>query len=390
MRKVITFLAAAALAGVLAGGAQPARSTAAGCASGAVEANINGKIVCLQPGGECQAALVEQYLTQGFLCALGKLEKIPAPRNLRTPAATKLPAGASTLALPAHGQLNQDVGTLAAGQGSVWVAGGLFRIAMAGGKVTGPFAKGESQDVAAGDSGVWASDYDGDVVRRYDQSTGKLVATIQLPHGSSPEGIVITPGAVWVAEHHGGAVARIDPATNRVVASISVGIKGHSGPQGIAAGLGSIWVGVTNMSEVVRIDERTNAVVARIVVPTPTEPCGGIGVAKTAVWVSGCEDQNFVARIDPATNATAAILGLNGIVDGFATDGANAWFVISGCPCFYSKEDAHLVEVAPNDTVLRNFTLGHGFYSGSTIFAAGSLWLGDWGKPLVIRLPMSQ
>jgi streptogramin lyase len=387
MRTLIALLVVVAASGCLAGSSLPARSSGAGCPTGAVEANLGGQIVCLKVGASCQASLVRQYITQGFLCVQGRLAKPPAPKKLSAPAASALPAGSVSIKLPAHGALNQDIGTLAAGPGAMWVGGGLFRIA-APNNVSGPFAKGESQDIWAGDGAVWASDYDGDLVRRYDPASGKLVATIQFPRGSRPEGIVSTPGAVWVAEHHGGAVARIDPATNRIVASVKVGLVGHSGPQGIAAGLGSIWVTVPNLGEVVRIDERTNAVLAGIVVPLPASPCGGLGIVKTAVWVASCDDTSYIARIDPATNSTVSVLSPGGGVGGVATDGTNAWFVVSGCPCYYSRAEAHLVEVTPNDTVLRSIALGHGFYSGGTVIADGSIWADDWSKPLVIRIPM--
>jgi hypothetical protein len=388
MGKLTTLLAVAALAGSLAGAARPARSAPVACPSGAVEANLDGSIVCLQSGATCQASLAPQYVTQGFLCVEGQLAETPKPTPFRAPAASRLPATAVRITLPAHGELAQDVGTLAAGPGAVWVAGGLFRVATSGAGVSGPFAKGESQDIAAGDGGLWASDYDGDMVRRYDPTTGGLVATINFPHGSRPEGIVTTPGGVWVAEHHGGAVARIDPATNRVVASAKAGLVGISGPQGIAAGLGSVWVGIPNLREVVRIDEKTNAVVARIVVPLPGDPCGGIAVTRKAVWVSGCQDASFLAKIDPATNATSSILDLPGYVDGFATEGDNTWFVVGGCSCFYSNKEAHLVELTSDGSVLRNIALGHGFWSGATVIADGAVWVDDWSKPLVIRIPM--
>jgi hypothetical protein len=38
--------------------------------------------------------------------------------------------------------------------------------------------------------------------------------------------------------------------------------------------------------------------------------------------------------------------------------------------------------------VLRNIVLGHGFWSGATVIADGAVWVDDWSKPLVIRIPM--
>jgi DNA-binding beta-propeller fold protein YncE len=216
--------------------------------------------------------------------------------------------------------------------------------------------------------------------------TGTLVATIHLPPNANPEGIATTPGAVWIAEHHSGAVARIDPRTNRVVARVHVGLLGSSGPQGIAAGLGAVWVGVPNTGQVVRIDPATNAVVARIVVPTMS-PCGGIGVGKTAVWITGCSDGNYIARIDPSTNAVSSILAVGGVVWGVTAVGDNAWFVVGGNPGYSQNRAAYLIELRPDDTAARRIALGRGFISGGVLAAFGSLWVGDWIKPLVIKIP---
>jgi hypothetical protein len=146
-------------------------------------------------------------------------------------------------------------------------------------------------------------------------------------------------------------------------------------------------VSVPNVREVVRIDEATNAVLARIVVPSPADPCGGFAVTPAAVWVSSCEG-GFIAKIDPATNATTSILNLHGYTVGFATDRGNTWFVVGGCACFYSDQEAHLVEMTSSGAVVRSIALEHGFWSGGVVIADGAVWVDDWSKPLVIRIPI--
>jgi virginiamycin B lyase len=385
-RLIITLVAAASISTVLASQAFPAPRVARDCPAGAIEANLSGQIVCLQIGSPCVARFAEVYPGQGFLCVQGRLTKLPTPMRLRFPPASALPADTVRIQLPAVGAWSLDVGQLASTASGIWAPGGVFRID-AGGKVAGPFDSGGSQDIGAGDGAVWASDYANNLVRRYNPATGRLVATIHLPQNANPEGIAVTPGAVWVAEHHRGLVARIDPQTNRVVARVHVGLTGTSGPQGIASGLGAVWVGVPNTGEVVRIDPATNAVVARIVVPSMS-PCGGIGVARTAVWVTGCSEGDYVARIDPSTNAVSSILNVGGVAWGITAVGDNAWFVVGGNPDYFSvNKTAYLIELRPDDTVARRIALGPGFISGGTLAAFGSIWVGDWIKPLVIKIP---
>lgn len=131
-----------------------------------------------------------------------------------------------------------------------------------------------------------------------------------------------------------------------MVARVHVGLPGSSGPQGIASGLGDIWVGIPNTGEVVRIDPVTNTVVARIVVPSTMSPCGGIDVARTAVWVTDCSEGHYVARIDPSTNTVSSILDVGGEAWGMTGAGDNAWLVAS-------SNAGYLIELRPNDTVAR-------------------------------------
>jgi DNA-binding beta-propeller fold protein YncE len=383
----VTLIAAAFVSTILVSRAVPASTVARDCPAGAIPANMGGgQIECLQIGGPCLAKFADDYPGQGFLCVQGRLAKVPKPVQLRFPPASALPADAVKIQLPSAGDRSLDVGQLASTPSAIWVPGGVFRIG-AGGQVAGPFDSGASQDIGAGDGAVWASDYASNLVRRYDAATGRLVATIHLPLNANPEGIAITPGAVWVAEHHSGLVARIDPQTNRVVARVHVGLVGSSGPQGIAFGLGAVWVGIPNTGEVVRIDPATNKVVARIAVPSTMSPCGGIGVARNAVWVTGCSDGHYVARIDPSTNAVSSILDVGGFAWGITGVGENAWFVVSGNADYSRNQEAYLIELRPNDTVARRIALGPGFISGGTLAALGSIWVGDWIKPLVIKIP---
>jgi DNA-binding beta-propeller fold protein YncE len=167
-------------------------------------------------------------------------------------------------------------------------------------------------DLSANGHSLWVSDYNQGVLRRYEATTGKLVATVQLPSGETPEGIAITATAVWVASHHGGTLDRIDPATNKLVKRISVTSPGDSGAQFVTTGFGSVWVGVGNNDSVVRVDPRSNKVLAKISFNNQIWPCGGLVATSRAIWVFECLSSTYVGRIDPRTNTVTKILDTGG------------------------------------------------------------------------------
>jgi streptogramin lyase len=360
-------------------------STSAGTEAGTcVSAKIAGRHVCLKVGARCQKQHQRAYRKRGFTCIQGLLRRIPRlVTDLALPTASPLPAAAHTITLQTK---YPAVGELAATSGAVWTAGGPFRIDASGGTVTGPFTSGESNDIGAGDGSMWASDYDNDLVRRFDAGTGKLQATIQLPHGSSPEGITDSGGAIWVATHHGGTLVRIDPATNVVAANVKVTYAGTSGPQGDAFGFGSVWVDVPNIGAVVRVDPQTNKIQAKITFPIAMSPCGGIAVTATAIWVTGCLDGTDIARIDPSTDTVTKVFNVRGRMWQPAANGDTVWFVEGGDPDL-SPAAASLVHLDPTGHVLARYELPKGFISGGAIVVSGSVWISDFSHARVIHFP---
>jgi YVTN family beta-propeller protein len=347
--------------------------------------------VCLRVGLTCTSQYQAAYRRHGFVCRDGRLQKPAKPRPLITklvlPAAQPLPSGTATLTLPTS-DWSISVSDPALTESAVWTAGGLWRIDPTTNAASGPLTSSDqSGDIGSGEGSVWASDYNNDLVRRYDPATGQLQAVIQLPAGSSPEGITDADGAIWVADHHGGTISRIDPATDTVVANVKVGPAGASGPQGIAAGLGSVWVTLGNIDSVARVDPATNTLQAHIPMPGQAmSPCGGIAVGETAVWVTSCLDGTLVARIDPARNKVATILDVGGKVIQPAADGNTVWFVAGGDPDF-APASASLIHLGADDRAQARYALPKGFISGGTAVAFGSIWLSDWNKPLVLRIP---
>jgi YVTN family beta-propeller protein len=329
------------------------------------------------------------YRRHGYVCTGGRLAKPkPLVTPLTLPASTPLPAGSTTITVPSSDSTT-GLGDLAFADSALFTAGGIWRIDPTTNAVSGPLTTAaQSGDMTTGEGSVWAVDYSYAVVRRYDAGSGQLLATIQLPAGDSPEGITDADGAIWVADHHGGTISRIDPSTNAVVANIKVGEPGAGGPQGIAAGLGSVWVGVGTGSKVVRIDPATNKIQAVIQLPSDGsfEPCGGIAVGQTAVWISSCLDGTRVARINPVNNKVASIIDVGGKVAQPVAQGDTVWFVAGGDPAL-PPAPASIIHLDTADKVLARYALPTGFISGGATLAFGSLWFSDSAQPRAVRIP---
>jgi len=312
--------------------------------------------------------------------------------ELRYPKATPVPKGSRYMKAPATTSWIGDMSNLTASSHAMYVgtSTGAQRIDAGSNGFGTPLLGGiEAADVAYADGLIWASDYDGNVVRAVDESTGAVAKTVQLPAGSSPEGVVVAAGAVWVAEHHTGSVARIDPSTGQVVAQIEAGFQGASGPQAIAYGAGSLWVSVPNSSEVVRIDPATNMIVAKIRL-SEMSPCGGIAVGTTAVWVTSCRDDTFVARISIAANKVERLIDMHARSIEPVAQGDTAWFLVGRDPGNQAAkyQHAYLVQLTNSDRVLHRYDLGSRFTPGGTAIAFGSLWASSFTTPWVARIPL--
>ena len=240
------------------------------------------------------------------------------------------------------------------------------------------------QGLAASSDALWVTDWDAKLVYRIDPTD--LHAVTKIETGLALKGVLATTDAVWIADTHAGTVIRIDPKTSRVVATIPVGPVGTSGPNWLSSGLGSIWVDVPNNSTVVRIDPVTDRIQATI--PTPNFiPCGPIGIATNAVWLTECGESTHLGRIDPATNTIVATVDLGGIGGGLPLIGGAPWTSVDhGNP-----NNGQLVRVNPaTNTIDRVLVPGPKFGGGGDILVLGdSVWVLDGYNGQVLRMPLS-
>jgi len=177
--------------------------------------------------------------------------------------------------------------------------------------------------VTGGFGAVWATDFDDSVVRRLDPASGKVLATVQVE--GNPIGIIAGGDSIWTAGHRLGLVSRIDPATNRVVETIRVGPDGPSGAMRMAAQASYVYVDIYSTSTVVQIDTRTGRVTKRIRVH-PLTACGRLIPDGAAIWVTGCREDDRVARLDLRTDRVSVSDALGAYADGALMTRGVAWF----------------------------------------------------------------
>lgn len=226
--------------------------------------------------------------------------------------------------------------------------------------------------VTGGFGSVWVTDFDDSVVRRLDPSSGAVLAIVHV--AGNPIGVTAAGGSVWVAAHRRGLVYRIDPATNQVTKSLRIGPDGPSGAMRMAAEGTSVFVDVFSTSTVVQIDARTGSVRTRIAVRGLTA-CGRLIPDGRSLWVTGCREDDRVARIDLHTGKVIVSDALGAYADGALIASDTLWFSAA------SDDTAYLIAV-DRTTVKVVDRLRLGRAGDSSVAAFGSLWVVAPGEVL--------
>jgi YVTN family beta-propeller protein len=206
------------------------------------------------------------------------------------------PSSGKVLArVPLKGKLIQEEGSVAAGEGFVWVVTAppgrsLVQIDPRTTKVVRTLAVASGVvSVRAGLGGVWLANPLRGELLRLDPRTVEVVATI--PVGLGPRFFAVGEGAVWVQNNLDGTVSRVDPTTNTVTATVTVNDGPIDGGD-LAVGGGFVWARVSAWL-VSKIDPATAEVVARY---GPPAGSGSVAADETAVWISA-HDIDVVYRL---------------------------------------------------------------------------------------------
>lgn len=91
----------------------------------------------------------------------------------------------------------------------------------------------------------------------------------------------------------------------------------------------SVWIANDALKSVQRVDARTNRLAATIVVDG--EPCSGLVFAFGSLWAPVCGKHASLDRIDPRTNAVAAVLRIypRNSEGGITASGDSVWLATS-------------------------------------------------------------
>ena len=155
-------------------------------------------------------------------------------------------------------------------------------------------------------------------------------------------------------------------------------------PDWLASGFGSLWVSVPKLNQIVRINPANNKVRARI--QAGLEPCYGIGVGTTRLWVLNCKSQTLT-RINPWKGRVDLSVPVN-----IAPHGEGSIAVTRSSVWFVSNEDGHsstLVQMDLRGKV--NSRINIGTESSVVTAAFGSIWITSSGEAKIYRVnPVSR
>jgi len=147
--------------------------------------------------------------------------------------------------------------------------------------------------IATSTDSVWLVTDKKGTLNRIDPSTNSVRQQIPIPPGSYNP--VFSDGVVWITGVERSVLTAVDAATGRVLDSVPVGAK----PRFLIAGGGSIWTLNQGDGSVTRVDEKSRKVLASIQVGIAGTG-GDIGYGADSVWLSVFDVP--VTRVDATTN----------------------------------------------------------------------------------------
>jgi streptogramin lyase len=276
------------------------------------------------------------------------------------------------------------------------------------------FETGATADwVLVADDSVWVAGTKPFSVVRIDPATNKVVATVPIS-GEACSGLAIGFGSLWVPVcREPSSLVQIDLLTNKIAATFPVGPAAPEG--GIAASADSIWMVTSKTGTLSRIDPKNGKVRQQVMLPAGSyNPIYSDGV----VWVTGV-DTNSLSAIDSVSGNLVASIPV-GPKPRFLTSGGGAIWTLNqgdgtlsrvnsrtrkleatielGTPgeggdiCFGAYSvwttvfDLPLTQLDSRSNAVLHQWVGTG--GDSLRFGFNSIWLTDYHKGLLWRIPM--
>jgi DNA-binding beta-propeller fold protein YncE len=233
-------------------------------------------------------------------------------------------------------------------------------------------------DLAVGAGSVWATQFDGRLVR-IDVRTGRIRARISARPIYFGSVVTFGGGFVWTGNdderNRSGSVSKLDPATNHVVGNLA----GLGSPQSIAFGHGAVWV-ADHAGWLVKFDPKTLKVLAR-----RRLDFGPHGVVATphAVYVADAHGGRLL-EADPATARVRRIAELS---PGPITPAVGAGWIWSSSAAAWggTTQDDRVLRIDPR-TLRVAQVLQLGGNVPSVAFGFGSVWVPVGTESVVVRI----
>jgi len=208
---------------------------------------------------------------------------------------------------------------------------------------------------------------------RIDAAKNTLSATLPIPPAGPEGGITASDDSVWIVADKNGTLNRIDPSTNGVRQKISI-------PPGSYNPIFSndiIWITGGESSALTAVDATTGKVLESVPVgPKPRFLTAGAG----SVWTLNQGD-GTVSRVDEKSRKVIATIqvGVPGAGGDIGYGAESVWPTVLGVPLTRIN--------ATTNKVVRQW-VGKG--GDSLRFGYGSIWLTDYKKGLLSRIPEKQ
>ncbi|MGA2812154.1 MAG: hypothetical protein ABSG16_12190 [Candidatus Acidiferrum sp.] len=208
---------------------------------------------------------------------------------------------------------------------------------------------------------------------RIDASTNLISATLPIPPAGPEGGITASEDSVWIISDKNGTLTRIDPAANSVRQKISI-------PPGSYNPLfsdGIIWITGVESSVLIAVEASTGKVLESMAVgPKPRFLTVGGG----SVWTLNQGD-GTLSRVDEKSRKVIATIqaGIPGAGGDIAYGGESVWPTVLAVP---------LTRIDGNTNKVVRQWVGKG--GDSLRFGFDSLWLTDYKKGLLSRIPIPQ
>jgi len=220
---------------------------------------------------------------------------------------------------------------------------------------------------------------------RVDARDGHVVASTKLAH---PGALAAGEAGVFATDFWGNAVRRLDPATLRVTASLGLTlpfafVPGDDAflPEYVSVGEHAVWVS-SDRGVLARIDPRLARVESSVRLPPDT--IGGMAVGAGAVWVA--ESLLGVARVDPVRSRVVAHIRIARLAVDQVVFAGGTIFAIGGRTSSGALSGGSAIaRIDPSRNRVRAVTL---LPTGAPVIAggAGALWVGIRERSLLVRI----